>query len=55
MNKHNEQEHKRHKIYPEVRSHHKRCPTSSLRRPQRAGSLSTLILPLPTTKVKPTQ
>jgi hypothetical protein len=21
-NKHNEQEHKRHKIYPEVRSHH---------------------------------
>jgi hypothetical protein len=32
--KHNEQEHKKHKIYPEVRSHHKRCPTSSLRRPQ---------------------
>jgi hypothetical protein len=29
-NKHNEQEHKRHKIYPEVRSHYKRCPTSSL-------------------------
>jgi hypothetical protein len=32
--------------------HTTRCPTSSLRRPQRAGSLSTLFLPLPTTKVK---
>jgi hypothetical protein len=35
--------------------HTTKVPYSLLRRPQRAGSLSTLILSLPTTKVKPTQ
>src|SRR6266508_7014224 len=36
--------HRRQGFVPEVRAHHQGIPTSPLRSPQRAGSLSTLIL-----------
>src|SRR6266508_789198 len=46
------QAHKDTRIEPEVRAHHQGVPTSPLRSPQRAGSLSTLILSQTTTKIK---
>jgi len=50
MNKMNTSKTRRHKIFYQSSLH--KGATSPLRRPQRAGSLSTLFLPQSTTKIK---